>query len=577
MSSPNSLKRRKWSKENLKAAIQACLSGEMGYLKAQLTFGVPRATLHRFLKLVQNNVDTNIDTILEVNLGRKPVFPAGLEKELAAHCLEMERKFFGLTKSDVVQLAFQVAEIRGVSTPFNKDNKVAGRKWFKNFINRNSNLSLRTPQATSIGRVKGFNKGSVSEFFKLLEMAYEKHTYPANRVFNCDETGVTIVQGKQVKIVAKKGKKQVGSLTSAERGSLVTIVACVSAGGTYVPPLIIFPRERMKNELTDGAPPGAIFACHKSGWIQLEMFTTWFKHFINYTKPSAEDPVILVLDGHYSHTRNLDVILHARESHVTIVCLPPHCSHRLQPLDVAFMRPFKGYYNEEVRTWLANHRDPVRPLTHYQISSLIGKAFAKAATMENAISGFRKTGIYPINPNVFMDQDFVEEQFGEEPENINEANNSNTTASSAVLQDICPFPVFKTTENVPMVGRRKGKAKILTSTPNKEELEASISAKVKTTKVAQVKKQVFNKKRKRSSSSSSSEDDLVLSSDSEDSDAECLYCHKLWSESTGLGEWVKCQGCHRWAHVKCAGNPKKQFRCLACTGLNDLKKSKRSQ
>jgi hypothetical protein len=61
------------------------------------------------------------------------------------------------------------------------------------------------------------------------------------------------------------------------------------------------------------------------------------------------------------------------------------------------MRPLKNYYNEEVRTWLANHRNPVRPITHYQISSLIGKAFAKAATLETAMNGFRKTGIYPLD------------------------------------------------------------------------------------------------------------------------------------------------------------------------------------
>jgi hypothetical protein len=183
----------------------------------------------------------------------------------------------------------------------------------------------------------------------------------------------------------------------------------MSAGGSYVPPLIIFPRKRMKNELMDGAPPGSIFAFHKSGWIQMDMFTTWFKHFINYVKPSAEDPVLLVLDGHFSHTRNLEVVLLARDSFVTIVCLPPHCSHKLQPLDVSFMRPFKNYYNEEVRTWLANHRNPVRPITHYQISSLIGKAFAKAATLETAMNGFRKTGIYPLDENVFEDHDFIEE------------------------------------------------------------------------------------------------------------------------------------------------------------------------
>jgi len=53
------------------------------------------------------------------------------------------------------------------------------------------------------------------------------------------------------------------------------------------------------------------------------------------------DPVILVLDGHYSHTRNLDVITLARENHADIICLPPYSNHKMQPLDKAFMGPLK--------------------------------------------------------------------------------------------------------------------------------------------------------------------------------------------------------------------------------------------
>lgn len=55
-----------------------------------------------------------------------------------------------------------------------------------------------------------------------------------------DETGITIVQHKQTKINGMKGKKQVSKVTSAERGSLMTLVTYMSASGINVPPLIIF-------------------------------------------------------------------------------------------------------------------------------------------------------------------------------------------------------------------------------------------------------------------------------------------------------------------------------------------------
>lgn len=69
--------------------------------------------------------------------------------------------------------------------------------------------------------------------------------------------------------------------TSAERGVLSTVI-CMSAGGLFILPLIIFPRVRIKEELKEGAPAGNL------AWMQLDIFTTWFEHFLRHAKPIAE-------------------------------------------------------------------------------------------------------------------------------------------------------------------------------------------------------------------------------------------------------------------------------------------------
>ena len=56
---------------------------------------------------------------------------------------------------------------------------------------------------------------------------------PPCNIYNVDETGFNICQ-KSRKIVAKKGEKSVGILTSAEKSKNVTMVGCVSASGHYV-------------------------------------------------------------------------------------------------------------------------------------------------------------------------------------------------------------------------------------------------------------------------------------------------------------------------------------------------------
>jgi hypothetical protein len=53
------------------------------------------------------------------------------------------------------------------------------------------------------------------------------------RLQNCNETELTIVQHKHTKILGLKGKRQISSLQSAERGSLVAVVTCMSLIGQY--------------------------------------------------------------------------------------------------------------------------------------------------------------------------------------------------------------------------------------------------------------------------------------------------------------------------------------------------------
>ena len=95
--------------------------------------------------------------------------------------------------------------------------------------------------------------------------------------------------------------------------------------------------------------------------MQTYIFTRWFEHFLRHSKPSAEEPVLLILDGHLTHKRNLDVIKLARANHVTIVVIPPHTSHRLQPLDVGFMKPLSTFYTQAIEKFL--RQNPGRVVT----------------------------------------------------------------------------------------------------------------------------------------------------------------------------------------------------------------------
>jgi len=129
-----------------------------------------------------------------------------------------------------------------------------------------------------------------------------------------------------------------------------------------------------------------------------EMFTEWFNHFVSVVQPKLRSqPVVLLVDGHSSHTRNVEVLEAAKANNVVILVFPLHCTHRLQSCDVSFFRSLKASYDDKAQTWLMNH--PGRAITEAEMISIFAAAYGRAANVANATSGFKKTGIHPFDPS----------------------------------------------------------------------------------------------------------------------------------------------------------------------------------
>ncbi|CAG5055608.1 unnamed protein product [Parnassius apollo] len=249
------------------------------------------------------------------------------------------------------------------------------------------------------------NKLEVDAYFELLEsiLTVDDGVLKPSCIFNMDETGLQL-NNRPGHVLAEKGTKAVSTVTSTEKGETITVIACCNAEGTFLPPACIMKGKNKKPEFEDGMPPGSkLFMSPKSAYITSDLFIEWLKtHFVP-RKPAGR--VLLLLDGHSTHCNSVEMLEYAKDNDITLLSIPSHTSHYLQPLDRTVFKSLKTHFYEQCRLWLK--QNPGRRITRLSFGRLLNKAWVKAASAENAIAGFKATGVHPFNPSAIPDYAFT--------------------------------------------------------------------------------------------------------------------------------------------------------------------------
>ena len=214
------------------------------------------------------------------------------EEELVQFLTQCASIGYDKSRKEVLGLVQAVLDSRGI-------NKSITNKWWVSFKYRHPNLTLKTAAPLSLVRSKATDPEMLMRYFDHLE-----HTLHANRlegrpgqIFNMDETGMPL-DAVPSRVIGVKGRSET-VLTSGNK-TQITVVACVSAAGYCIPPMVIWDRKILSPDLTMGEVSGTIYGLSKNGWMDKELFSTWFSnHFVHYAP--ATRPLLLLIDGHSSH------------------------------------------------------------------------------------------------------------------------------------------------------------------------------------------------------------------------------------------------------------------------------------
>ncbi|XP_072400708.1 uncharacterized protein [Diabrotica undecimpunctata] len=417
---PRQYKRREGAKkrtpvdsQKLKEAVLDVINTGTSLKGTASRYQINVMTLKRYVRRQRSE---NVEITYYPDYKKAQIF-TNAEENMFKDYLDVASKLHhGLTTKQAKELAYEFAVRNNKKIPasWNK-HKQASYDWLYGFLKRMKTLSLRSREATSLTRATSFNRNNVSKFFINLKTVLESNGIGPEAIWSIDETGLSTVH-KPKKIIACKGAKQVGKITSGERGPTVTLCGAINAIGNHIPPFLVFPRKLWQDRMIDHSPPGTTGVVYESGWMTASNFVKFLEHFQKHVKATTDNKSLIIMDNHDSHV-SLEAITYAKAHGIVLLTIPPHTSHKFQALDTIVFGPLKSFYNTACDDWMVAHPD--RTITIYEVGGCLAYAFPLAFTPRNIESGFRVTGIWPFNSNIFTDEDFMSAYVTdrEDPEN----------------------------------------------------------------------------------------------------------------------------------------------------------------
>jgi hypothetical protein len=235
-------------------------------------------------------------------------------------------------------------------------------------------------------------------------MVLQKYRITAENIYNFDEKGFLIGYSRSLKRIMSKAALTSGRITKSKQDGnreFISILACISAIGKWIPPLLIYKGESgdlmtswVDEVKTDSK---AHFTVSSNGWSNNAIGLMWLKTvFQRYTIPArATQKRLLIVDGHSSHV-NMAFVDWADEHGIILLILPPHTTHRLQPLDVGLFQPLSTYYSWELDRMMNESGGHVSMSKSF-FWPMFKRAWDKAFTESNIQSAFKKAGIWPTD------------------------------------------------------------------------------------------------------------------------------------------------------------------------------------
>ena len=204
---------------------------------------------------------------------------------------------------------------------------------------------LKTKPAIKIDgkRAAAASEEVLSEWFKRFASIIAAKRIQPQDYWNMDETGVALgVCSNHIVLGSIDSKRS--TIRTPESREWVSIIETISALGRVLTPVAVFKGKNILSRwfTTSNIPPWR-YIVSPNGWTSDDIAMGWLHHIFLPETAREDAPRLLLVDGHGSHA-TVEFMSECYIHNVSVVYLPAHSSHVLQPLDLAVFSSLKHSY-----------------------------------------------------------------------------------------------------------------------------------------------------------------------------------------------------------------------------------------
>jgi hypothetical protein len=278
-----------------------------------------------------------------------------------------------------------------------RDASPVGKRWAINFVKRQPELKTRLFRRYDYQRARCEDPTIIRNWFRLVQNTIAKYGIRSDDIYNFDETGFMIgMIGSGIVITGAERRGKPKSVQPGNR-EWVTVIQAINAEGQAIDPFIVVAGQyHLANWYRESNLPATwAIATTQNGWTDNETGLEWLKHFNRCTTNRSTGPYrLLILDGHESH-HSADFQIYCEENNIITLCMPPHSSHLLQPLDVGCFGLLKKAYGREIEHLI---RSSITHISKTEFFPAFYAAFQATMTEKNIKGGFKGAGLVPFDP-----------------------------------------------------------------------------------------------------------------------------------------------------------------------------------